>query len=175
MSVENGDRLQQIQTELAAGLEDRMAELDAALKASEATTRRIITIETELARHRAEKAHYEQDMASLESTLTTSSEQIESLRARAKAATTGRSAHSDEALALEAEIQAIDAETETLRERITTLQTEARTLRDENTTLKRQLRTLEDNVAQMQAAKAELRSSLSAMTAKAHAVTLSND
>ncbi|MEC8422238.1 MAG: hypothetical protein VX000_00600, partial [Myxococcota bacterium] len=80
MSDAHTDRLQAIQAELASILEDRLAALDAALRGSEGTTRRIIGAEVELERHRATSVRLASEVSALEEELSVARDRAASLR-----------------------------------------------------------------------------------------------
>jgi chromosome segregation ATPase len=171
MSDPTTDRLSQIQAELAQLLEERLSQLQSALRSTEHTARRVLSAEMDLARIAADREHHERELAALEAELG---------QARSRAADARRS-HLDLVAArdqqraeldrLERDVRAVDADAAQVRQRVAALQSEGEALREENNSLKVKLKTLEENVGRMKSLRQELMSSISALTAEARATS----
>ncbi|MEL6349384.1 MAG: hypothetical protein AAFV53_40150 [Myxococcota bacterium] len=163
MSDTQNDRLHQIQEELASILEERLTALSQLMQTTEATTRRIISADIELERHRLNQERFEAERAQLEGT-------IDGTRARAEEARKQHGALLAEKEQLEKEVEKreretreLDTEVERNRERIGSLEAEAVTLREENSNLRTKVKTLEENIVRMQRLKEELMSSVTGL------------
>ena len=166
MSDKSAERLQEIQAELSSILEARLAELTASLRDTESITRRIISAEFDIERHRATAERLEDEMGTLQTEVDTARARSEEVRKRHAALLSEREEFRAELDRLEREVRSADAEAEETRQRVTSLEADAETLRAENTSLKTKLKTLEENIARMRRLKEELMSSISGLTAQ---------
>ena len=160
------DRLKEIQSELAAILEARLAALTESMRGTEGVTRRIVAAEIEIERHRSARTQLDAELSSLQADLS-------ALTARSAEAQDGRRRLSAEREALavqvegvEREVREIDAETAKMRQKVGSLNEEADSLRAENSNLKMKLKTMEENITRMRRLKEELMSSISGLTAQ---------
>lgn len=166
MSDETTDRLTQLQAELNAILAERLAALTAAVRGTEATSRRILGAELELARHQDDKARLDAELHALSAELGAARDRTAAVRAEAEATAARAATQRAELERIEADIREADAEAERNRRRVSALQAEAESIRDENTALKTKVRTLEENIQQLRAIKAEMMASLTELTAQ---------
>jgi chromosome segregation ATPase len=166
MSDPTTTRLQEIQSELSSILEARLAELNHALRASEGTTRRIISAEIELERQRSTQAHYDEQIASTRAEVDDVRGKVQAARAEHEQISRQRDELRGELEGLERAVREADADAEKSRQRVATLSAEAETLRNENASLKNKLKTLEENIDRMRRLKEELMSSISGLTAQ---------
>lgn len=164
MSDDTANRLQAIQTELAAVLEERLHELHQAMKQTEMVTRRILGAEIEIDRLNAGRAEMESEIRTMEGETQSARSQSEATRAQHAQRLRDRDAVRAEVAHMEREVGEIDAEVEQSRKQAAELEATAEALRRENTALKTRQKTLEENVLRMRQLQKELMSSMSDLT-----------
>ncbi len=157
------DRLEQIQSELAGILEERLGALDRVLQQTESSTRRIIAASVEAERHQAHVQRLEDERASAEEEVARIRARADEVRSRHAGLIQERDRTRAEVHRLEQEIREADAEVERNRQRITSLEAEASTLREENNAQRTKVKTLEENITRMQRLKEELMSSVTGL------------
>lgn len=166
MSDATAERLQALQGELTAILEERLTELNGALRDTESATRRIIGAEIEIERHRAAREDLDGQLSRIQAELDADREAADAVRARHAALTEERDAGRQELAALQADVRDVEAEVARTRAEVADLEDEAEQLRNENASLRTKLKTLEENITRMQRIKDELMSSISGLTAQ---------
>ncbi|NOY26966.1 MAG: hypothetical protein GXP62_13940, partial [Oligoflexia bacterium] len=150
--------------ELQQILEARLAELTQVMRQSESVTRRVVSAELEIARHRGTAQQLDSETASLQAEVDAALAYTAQVRDRHTVLTAERARHRAEIERLEAEVGSADAELAAGRAQVDALEAQANALRSENASLKTKLKTLEQNVARMRHLKEELMSSISGMT-----------
>jgi chromosome segregation ATPase len=166
MSQNHAERMQEIQGELEAILDDRLDELTRALRATENTTRKIVGTEIDIERHNATRARLEAEFEGLNSQAESAQKDANKVKGRHDALVAERDQLLGEVLRLETEVKDTSRAAERTREKVGTLEDEAETLRTENNALKTKLKTLEENISRMRRLKEELMSSISGLTAQ---------
>ena len=164
-SASSTDRLEQIQHELAAILEERLGSLATVLRASESITRRIVATEMEIERHTQDRSRLEAELATLRAAADTYGSQSQRLLDEHSELLAFRDEQRASVARLEAEVREADGENERARRRMSQLEEEASALREDNADLKMKLRTIEENIARMKALREEIMSSISGQTA----------
>lgn len=164
MSDPTADRLQSIQSELQQILEARLADLTGVMRESESVTRRIVSAELEIERHRGTAEQLGAETESLQAQVDSARDHTAQVRERHGALLAERDHHRAEVERLEAEVRGADGEVESTRAQVEALENEAEALRSENASLKTKLKTLEENVTRMRRLKEELMSSISGLT-----------
>lgn len=157
------DRLEQIQTELASILEERLGALDRVLQQTEASTRRIIAANVETERHQSHVQRLENERESAEKEVMLVRSQADEVRNRHAGLIQERDRTRADVHRLEQEVRESDAEVERNRQRITALEAESSTLREENNALRTKVKTLEENIVRMKRLKEELMSSVTGL------------
>lgn len=166
MSDATADRLEALQGELTAILDERLGSLNATLRETERATRRIIGAEIEIERHRAAREDLDRQLERIQADLDADRAAADAVREQHSALTSDRDAARDQRSALESDVRDLEAEVARTRGQVTDLESEADTLREENATLRTKLKTLEENITRMQKIKDELMSSISGLTAQ---------
>lgn len=157
------DRLEQIQSELAGILEERLGALDRVLQKTESSTRRIIAASVEAERHEAHVTRLELERTSAEEAVKQARARADEVRSQHAGLIQDRDRTRAEVHRLEQEIREADTEVERNRQRIVGLETESSTLREENSALRAKVKTLEENIMRMQRLKEELMSSVTGL------------
>ena len=157
------DRLEQIQTELAGILEERLGALDRVLQLTESNTRRIIAASIETERHLSSVQRLESERITVEEEVLRVRSQADEIRNHHAGLIQERDRTRAEVHRLEQEVRESDVEVERNRQRIATLEAEANTLREENGALRTKVKTLEENIVRMQRLKEELMSSVTGL------------
>ena len=164
MSDPTSDRLQAIQGELQQILEARLGELAQTLRGSEQVTRRIVSAEIEIERHRATAQQLEAETAGLSAELEEARALMAGGREAYDMAVAERDRHRAKVGSVEASVRELRAEVESTRQQAEALDRESEILRSENATLKNKLATLEENVLRMRRLREELMTSVSGLT-----------
>ncbi len=164
MSEATTERLEAIQAELAEILEARLRDLNQMLRGTESTTRRIVSAELELERHKARGQLLEDEIGDLESQVESARASTSGIRERHESLQQQRDEAAQEAERIQGDVRKADEDLRSTREQVTRLEAEAETLRSENAALKAKLKTLEENIARMRRLKEELMSSISGLT-----------
>lgn len=164
MSDPTTQRLLAIQGELQQILEARLAELAQSMRGSEQVTRRIVSAELEIERHRATVQQLQGETVGLDAELEKARGAAAEVRARYEQALAERDRHRAEAQATEASVRALRADVDATRQRAKALEVEAEAIASENATLKNKLATLEENVLRMRRLREELMTSVSGLT-----------
>ncbi|MFT5681583.1 MAG: chromosome segregation ATPase [Myxococcota bacterium] len=157
------DRLEQIQSELAGILEERLGALDRVLQKTESSTRRIISANVEAERHQARIQRLDSERVIVEEEVTQVRTRADEVHSQHAGLIQARDRTRAEVHRLEQEIRESDAEVERNRQRIVSLEAEANTLREENNAQRTKVKTLEENIMRMQRLKAELMSSVTGL------------
>ena len=110
MSDDTSQRLEAIQGELATILEARLAELNRTLRDTEAATRRIISAEVEIERHRGAQASLDGQLERIQADLDEGRERARSLAQRERDLNSERERQRDEVLRLEDEVRGVEVE-----------------------------------------------------------------
>lgn len=163
MSDSQTDRLQQIQQELSTILEERLSALSQVMQATEATTRRIISADIELERHRLNQDRFDAERTALEENVHKLRLQAEEIRRKHAGLLAEQDQLKTEVERRESENRQLDAAVERHRQRIGALEAEGKTLREENANLRTKVKTLEENIIRMQRLKDELMSSVTGL------------
>jgi chromosome segregation ATPase len=158
------DRLQSIQDELNNILQERIAELHAAMTSAEEKARQIVASELEAARIRQVRSELDGRIAGVRSDLGALTAQAAEVRASHSAAVSERDSLQEDFLRLRRETEQAESEVQQTRIQTRKLEKESDSLRQENVELKLKLRTLEDNVGRMRRLREELLSSMSSLT-----------
>jgi chromosome segregation ATPase len=161
---ESGDeRLNQIQAELAAILEERLGALNKFLQVTESATRRIIAADVEMERHRINESRLKAEQHNIEAEVVLARESVSTIRAENARKAAERDRLNDDISGHERAIRELDANAELARKKIAGLESEANTLREENTTLRTKVKTLQENILRMQRLKDELMNSVTGL------------
>lgn len=166
MSDSGDDRLNQIQAELAAVLEERLGALNKILQTTESMTRRIIAADVELERHRLNGAKLHAEQESIEAEVVQARESVNNIRTENARMSAESDRLNEELGRHERTIRELDADAERARKQISSLELTANTLREENTTLRTKVKTLQENIVRMQRLKDELMSSVTGLAAQ---------
>lgn len=161
MSDDTANRLQAIQTELAAVLETRLHELSTAMKQTDMVTRRILGAEIELDRLNAGRSEMEAEIRALEAETQSAHAAAEATLALHVQRGRERDLARDEVARLERDVAAVEAEVAASRKEASDLEATTEALGRENAGLKARLKTLEENVVRMRQLQKELMSSMS--------------
>lgn len=163
MSETKDDRLQQIQTELTAILEERLGALHTVLRNTESTTRQIIAADVELERHNFNQTKLATELESIEQKVAQAREHLDTVQGKVAALTVEHEQLSADVEKREQEVRSLDAEAEKSRQQIASLEEEAGSLREENASLRTKVKTLQENIVRMQRLKDELMSSVTGL------------
>lgn len=164
-------RLQEINTELNAILEARIAELTASMRAAEQTTRQIVATEMEIGRYRQIQGSTGPELEQLQAERQTLAARADELRNDQVRLTQARDDARNEVLRLQQEHRELDGEAEKLRAQQRVLEEEGEALRRENNEIKIRIRTLEENIAKMKKLKEEMMMSFSGLTSQMSTLT----
>ncbi len=153
-------KLQDLQAQLQAVLDERITELTAAVEATETTTRQILSAELEIARHRQAAEGLEADAVRL------SAEQS-SMRSRADEVQASHAKRVEERDLLRLELEGLeeeqtdlDAEVTELRKKVKKAEALNEKLTGERDSLASKLTALEDNIQMMKQLKSDLMKSI---------------
>ena len=153
-------KLQDLQAQLQAVLDERITELHTAIEATETTTRQILSAELEIARHRQAAEGLEADANRL------SSEQT-SMRTRAEEVRASHAKRVEERDLLRLELEGIEEEQADLDKEVTELRKKVKKAEDQNEkltgerdSLSGKLTALEDNMKMMKQLKSDLMKSI---------------
>ena len=158
------DRLQSIQDELNAILQERISELQTAMTSAEELARQIVASELEAARVRQVREELDGRIAGVHGDLDALKAQADEIRAAHQAGSKERDELREELGRLERETEEAEREVQRARIHSRKLEKESDSLRQENVELKLKLRTLEDNVGRMRKLREELLSSISSLS-----------
>ena len=164
MADDTSERLQRVQAELAAVLEERLGVLSDALANSERTTRRIIAAEVELERNVQAREALTREVGDLDVQVREARTRCDETRKKHESLISERDALQKKEVELDKSLDEGRAEVASVRSRVEALEKEADGLRNENTALRTKVKTLEENLTRMRQLKDELMSSISGLT-----------
>jgi len=164
MADDTSERLERVQAELAAVLEERLGVLSDALANSERTTRRIIAAEVELERNLQAREALTREVGELEVQVRDARTRCDETRRQHEQLTAERDALQKTELELDKGLEEGRSQVAAARSRVEGLEKEADGLRNENTGLRTKVKTLEENLTRMRQLKDELMSSISGLT-----------
>ena len=164
MADQVSNRLQHIQEELGAIVDERIQALEAVLQNAEQMTRRLLKAEMELEHLNGNETELSQQASALENQVVTARARNAEIEHAHQDLLTERDRLQTRQKELEQESAGLREEVGTLRSEVADIEAQANGLRRENTNLRTKAKALQENVTRMRQLRDELMSSISGLT-----------